>query len=163
MIFVELNRSWTANNLTPVRGLVTDGLYDYLSYWIESYKRQDLRNELSDMRITGTSFAKVQRDRWYDAVTVRIWATGKDYTVRAGDGGHVKGSRTRERAYSEYWTLIRSAQRRGPVQPRPACGNCGAPLAITQSGECTHCGVHLTSGEFDWVLSKIEQDDSYRG
>jgi hypothetical protein len=31
------------------------------------------------------------------------------------------------------------------------------------AGACTHCGAHVTSGEFDWILSKIEQDDSYRG
>jgi hypothetical protein len=31
------------------------------------------------------------------------------------------------------------------------------------SGECAHCGTHVTSGEFDWVLSKIEQDEAYRG
>jgi len=31
------------------------------------------------------------------------------------------------------------------------------------AGACTYCGAHVTSGEFDWILSKIEQDDSYRG
>jgi hypothetical protein len=31
------------------------------------------------------------------------------------------------------------------------------------AGTCDHCGAHVTGGEFDWVLSKIEQDDSYRG
>ncbi|MBX3156624.1 MAG: TIM44-like domain-containing protein, partial [Deltaproteobacteria bacterium] len=163
MIYDELNRAWSKNDLTPIRGLVSDGLYDYLSYWVEAYKRQGLRNKLEQMRITGTTFAKVQRDRWYDAVTIRIWATGYDFTVRSSDGKHVKGSRMMLRPYSEYWTLIRSATRRGPAQARPVCGNCGAPLQITQSGECTHCNVHLTAGEFDWVLSKIEQDDSYRG
>jgi hypothetical protein len=31
------------------------------------------------------------------------------------------------------------------------------------SGSCEHCGAHVTSGEFDWVLSRIEQDESYGG
>jgi hypothetical protein len=31
------------------------------------------------------------------------------------------------------------------------------------AGACEHCGAHVTAGEFDWVLSKIEQDDTYRG
>jgi hypothetical protein len=31
------------------------------------------------------------------------------------------------------------------------------------AGECEHCGAKVTRGEFDWVLSKIEQDDSYMG
>jgi hypothetical protein len=31
------------------------------------------------------------------------------------------------------------------------------------AGSCEYCSVHVTAGEFDWVLSKIEQDDAYRG
>ena len=103
------------------------------------------------------------RDRYFDALTIRIWATGKDYVIREPSGERVRGSKHRDRAYSEYWTLIRSANRRGAPVTQPACGNCGAPLHITQSGECEHCGAHITTGEFDWVVSKIEQDDSYRG
>ncbi|MBA2541861.1 MAG: TIM44-like domain-containing protein [Deltaproteobacteria bacterium] len=163
LIYDQLNRSWAANDLNPVRGLVSDGLYDYLAYWIEAYKRQDLRNELVDMRITHHAWAKVSRDRWYDAVTVRIWATGKDFTALASTGQVLKGSSTRERKYSEYWTLIRSASRKGAPLAEPKCSNCGAPLQITMAGECAHCNAHITAGEFDWVLSKIEQDDSYRG
>jgi hypothetical protein len=26
-----------------------------------------------------------------------------------------------------------------------------------------HCQGKVTSGEFDWVLSRIEQDEAYRG
>ena len=66
-------------------------------------------------------------------------------------------------AYSEYWTLIRSAARRGEPRADDRCGGCGAPLTVTMAGACGHCGAHVTAGEFDWVLSKIEQDDSYQG
>jgi hypothetical protein len=163
LIYDQLNQAWATNDLRPARGLISDGLYDYLSYWIEAYKAQDLRNALENMRITHTALAKVSRDRWYDAVTIRIFATGLDYTVQASTGKVLKGSKRSDRRYSEYWTLIRAANRKGAPVAKASCSNCGAPLAITQSGECEHCGQHVTSGEFDWVLSKIEQDDSYRG
>jgi hypothetical protein len=163
LIYGSLNQAWTRRDLTPVRGYVSDGLYDYLQYWVDAYKRQGLRNELVDMHITNVQVAKVTRDRWYDAVTLRFWGSGKDYTVRAQNDALVTGSKHRERAYSEYWTLIRSAERKGPTKLEPACSNCGAPMKITMAGACEHCGAHVTAGEFDWVLSKIEQDDTYRG
>lgn len=163
MIYDQLNRAWSAGDLRPVRGLVSDGLYDYLGYWVEAYKRQGLRNKLENMRITRREIAKLTRDRYYDAITIRIWGTGKDTVVRAESGDHVRGSRLRERAYSEYWTLIRSATRKGAPTTEPACSNCGAPLQINMAGECEHCNAYLAAGEFDWVLSKVEQDDSYRG
>jgi hypothetical protein len=163
MIYDQLNRAWGENRLAPIRGLVSDGLYDYLSYWTDAYRAQGLRNALVDMRVTGAEIAKVSRDRWYDAVTVRIWGTGKDYVIRTDTGATVRGSKHRERAYSEYWTLVRSAGRKGRPHSDPTCANCGAPLATTMAGACEHCGAHITGGEFDWVLSKIEQDDTYRG
>jgi predicted lipid-binding transport protein (Tim44 family) len=161
MIYDALTAAWRANELAPIRGFVSDGLFDYLKYWTDAYKRQGLRNELVDMRITRSELAKVLRDRWYDAVTFRIWATGKDYVVRGGE--IMRGSKRRERAYSEYWTLMRSTARKGPTKTDGSCGNCGAPLQVSMAGACNYCGAHVTAGEFDWVLSKIEQDDSYRG
>jgi hypothetical protein len=163
MIYTELDKAWSEGDLEPIRGLVSDGLYDYLQYWIDAYKAQGLRNALVDMRITRTELAKVVRDTYYASVTVRIWGTGKDFVVHAATGKVVRGSKHRERRYSEYWTLIRSATRTGPARTDKRCNNCGAPLQITMAGACSHCGAHVTSGEFDWVLSKVEQDDSYRG
>lgn len=163
MIFDRLNEAWSVGKLDGARGLVSDGLFDSLQYWVDAYERAGLRNTLRDMRITHTTLCKLVRDRHYDALTVRLWAKGKDFVVRTASGELVKGSKNRDRAYSEYWTLIRSSARRGEVATEPRCGNCGAPLAVTMAGACEHCGAHLTRGEFDWVLSKIEQDDSYRG
>ena len=115
------------------------------------------------MRITRTTSRRSRATRYYDAVTLRIWATGLDFVVRGDTGQVVRGSKHASGRYSEYWTLIRSATRKGPPRSDRACSNCGAPLQITMAGTCDHCGAHVTSGEFDWVLSKIEQDDTYRG
>jgi uncharacterized Zn finger protein (UPF0148 family) len=163
LIYERLNDAWSRGELSGVRGLVSDGLYDYLQYWVDAYQRAGLQNQLRDMRITHSSLCKLVRDRSFDALTVRIWGKGKDFVVRAGSDELVRGSKTRDRSYSEYWTLIRSATRHGPAEAKARCSNCGAPLAVTMAGACEHCGAHLSLGEFDWVLSKIEQDDSYRG
>ena len=163
LIYRELNTAWSNNELKPVRGLVSDGLFDYLQYWVDTFKKQTLRNQLSDMGITHTLVAKVVRDKWYDAVTIRLWAQGKDYVLNTDTGRIVRGSKSAVRKYSEYWTLIRARGKTGAPKAEPVCGNCGAPLKITMAGECEFCSAHVTAGEFDWVLSKIEQDDTYRG
>ncbi len=41
------------------------------------------------------------------------------------------------------------------------CPSCAASLAISQAGTCDHCGSLVTSGDFDWILSSIEQDEVY--
>ena len=163
LIYGELNPAWTALDLTPVRGFVSDGLFDYLQYWIAAYRQQGLRNQLDGMRLTRWQIAKVIRDRHFDAVTIRIWASGRDFTVRQATGEVVGGNPNADRDYSEYWTLIRGAGVRGAPRADKSCPNCGAPLEVNMAGRCNHCDAKITSGEFDWVLSKIEQDESYSG
>jgi predicted lipid-binding transport protein (Tim44 family) len=163
LIYETLQSAWTAQDLRPVRPFVSDRQYAYLQYWIDAYKERGLRNVMERPRFERFVIARVERDAHYDAVTVRFWATGLDYTIVENTGRVVGGSRTRERAYSEYWTLVRSATVRGAPRVDKSCPSCGAPLAIGMAGNCEHCSVHVTSGEFDWVLSKIEQDEAYRG
>jgi len=164
-IYRELNAAWSARDLRPARPFVSDALFNYLGYWITAYKQQGLRNVLEQMEISRVAIVKLRRDRHYDAITVRLWASGLDYTVRDADGKRVSGSARSKRAYSEYWTLIRGAAVRGAPKASDAnCPGCGAPLdKVSMAGNCEYCGAHLTRGEFDWVLSKIEQDDSYTG
>jgi hypothetical protein len=163
LIYDELNPAWSGLDLRPVRGFVSDGLYDYLQYWIAAYQHQGLSNQLRDMRLTRWQLAKVVRDQHFDAVTFRIWASGRDFTVRQATGEVVGGNPNADRDYSEYWTLIRGASVRGAPRADKNCPNCGAPLEVNMAGQCTHCDAKITSGEFDWVLSKIEQDESYSG
>ncbi|KIG15978.1 putative membrane protein [Enhygromyxa salina] len=163
LIYRELNTAWTARDLRSARGFLSDGMADYLRYWVEAYKREGLINKLEQMRVTGIQLVKITRDRWYDAATFRVFATGRDYTVRDTDGQHVSGNPRRDRAYSEYWTLIRGTGVQGAPRDDRGCPNCGAPLAISMGGTCEHCSAHVSSGEFDWVLSKIEQDEVYGG
>jgi hypothetical protein len=161
-IFDTMQPAWSAQDLGPLRPLVSDRQYDALRYWIDAYKEQGLRNLMENPHLTKFVFVRVERDLHYDAITLRIWATGLDITLDRS-GKVVGGSRTTARDYSEYWTLIRSASARGTPRLDRNCPGCGVSLSLNMAGRCEHCGAHVTSGEFDWVLSKIEQDEAYRG
>ena len=87
-----------------------------------------------------------------------------DSTVRSADNRRVSGSDTQSRRYTEYWTLIRAAGTHGAPHDPDHCPNCGAALdRVNMAGNCEYCGTHLTRGEFDWVLARIEQDEAYTG
>ncbi|HTQ80684.1 MAG TPA: TIM44-like domain-containing protein [Thermoanaerobaculia bacterium] len=163
LIYDQLNTAWSNLDLKPIRPYVSDSLFEYLQYWIDAYRQQGLQNVLEGMRITRITLAKVIRDKHFDALTFRLWGTGHDYTVRQDNRQIVGGNSRTDRVYSEYWTLIRGAGVRGAPSTERTCPNCAAPLSTNMAGDCEHCGAKLTRGDFDWVLSKIEQDDSYSG
>jgi hypothetical protein len=163
LIFGEFQVAWSARDLARMRPFLSDRLFEAQRFWVEAYTRQRLRNVTENTRVLNVELARVTRDRFFDAVTVRLWATGLDYTLTDDGGKVVAGSRTRERRYSEYWTIVRGAAKKGAPRTDRVCPNCGAPLAINMAGYCTYCKVKVTTGDFDWVLSRIEQDESYAG
>lgn len=163
LIFTELQAAWSSLNWERARPHETDNLFQMHQYWIDAYKRQHLRNVLDQARVTALQPVKIKEDAFYVSITVRIGASGYDYTVDES-GKVISGSKTNLRYWSEYWTFIRSRN----AKPAAACAdlncpNCGAPLKVNNAGVCEFCGGKITSGEFDWVLSKIEQDESYAG
>jgi ribosomal protein L37AE/L43A len=162
-IFYELQRAWSSLEWERARPHETDNIFQMHQYWIDAYKRQRLRNVVDNCAITGLQPVKIKEDAFYNAITLRIWAQGNDYTINSS-GEVVSGSRSRLRKWSEYWTFIRNKQAK-PIAARADlnCPNCAAPLKVNAAGVCEFCGGKLTSGEFDWVLSRIEQDESYSG
>lgn len=163
LIFNELQSAWSTLEWERARPHETDNIFQMHRYWIEAYKRQGLRNALDDCRILSMQPAKITGDAFYNAITLRIGAEGYDYTVDS-KGKVVAGSKRNKRRWTEYWTFIRN-RAASPAHSRTdlSCPNCGAPLKVNVTGICEFCGGKITSGEFDWVLSKIEQDESYTG
>jgi Tim44-like domain len=162
LAFSELQIGWSGRDLSRVRPFVSDNLLQAQAYWIDLYIQARARNITEGAQITRVDLANVLSDSHFDAITIRLFATSTDYTI-SDDGKLLSGNKSRQRAYSEYWTLIRGAGKTGPTKTTPNCPHCGAPLKVNQAGTCAYCQVKVTTGEFDWVLSRIEQDDSYTG
>ncbi len=163
MIFNELQEAWSTLQWERARPFETDNIFQMHRYWIEAYKRQGLRNALDQYQITGMQPVKIKVDAFYNSITLRIYAQGYDYTVDQ-NGQLVAGSNKNLRRWSEYWTFVRYSKAR-PAAARADlnCPNCAAPLKVSATGICQFCGGKITSGEFDWVLSRIEQDEGYSG
>jgi hypothetical protein len=163
LIHAELQVAWSNRDWPRARPFVTDNLFQSQQYFMDLYVQQRARNVTENARILHVELANVLVDKYFDAITVRIFATGLDYTL-SDDGRLLSGSKSKERPYTEYWTLVRGVGRRGQrTTTTPNCPSCGAPLKITMAGACEYCKAKVTAGEFDWVLSRIEQDDSYTG
>lgn len=160
-IFRALQEAWSEQKWEQARPYETDNLFGQHVYWMEAYRSQGLRNRIEQINIQKMELVDVASDAFYDSLTLRIFASMVDYTEEIASGRVTSGSKSQPHRFSEYWTFIRRIGSGQSGQPS-SCPSCGAPLEINQAGSCQHCGAHLTSGEFDWVLSQIEQDESYQ-
>ncbi|HSR26459.1 MAG TPA: TIM44-like domain-containing protein [Candidatus Eisenbacteria bacterium] len=162
--FFALQQAWQDRDLSASRPFMSPGLYLGWSSQVQQLVELHKKNVLEGLRIDGLDVVKVVHGQDFDNVTVRIAATCADYEVDERTGRLIFGSRTPSQ-FVEYWTFQRSVgvqTTERSILDR-VCPNCGAPLEINQVGECRYCQAAVTSGRFDWVLSRIEQEDEYAG
>lgn len=163
-VFENIYSSWAENDWKKARPLLTDNLFRSHNYWIETYKKAGLTNKLDDLEITKLQPVKLQMDKFYEAVTFRIHASVKDYLVNE-QGKVVAGNPRSPRHFSEYWTFIRQAGTEKSLEDYDvnSCPNCGAPVDMGMAAVCGYCNSKVSTGEFNWILGKIVQDEVYVG
>ncbi len=161
-VFRTLQQAWSAGAWEEVRPYETDSLFQTHRYFLTMLERQGLRNVLEDVAVEQVQGVRVEADAFFDSLTVRIYARMKDYTLDR-QGQLVQGSRSTLRRFTEYWTFIRrTGYTKGRGTDPGRCPSCGAALdKVNMAGVCEYCGSKITSGDFDWVLSRIEQDEAY--
>jgi len=161
--FLKIYESWTNRKLENARNLITDRLFDSFTFWIDVYKRQGLVNKLDKISISNVQIADIETDKFYDSVTVRVFASCYDYVTDV-QGRVVGGSNNNLRAYTEYWTFIRKSGVKKDSYDYSTCPSCGAAAdKMGQAGICEYCGSKISNGDFSWVLSIITQDEVYIG
>ena len=159
--FGALQTAWQARDLTDARGFMSPGLYYAWQAQVEQLQEQHRKNVLEGLRIDGITPVAVVHSSAFDDVMVRIDATCADYEIDETTGKIVFGDR-RPESFTEYWTFqrgvgVKTSGKSGTLEKQ--CPNCGAPLKVNAVGECDYCKAAVTSGKFDWVLSRIEQPE----
>jgi len=158
--FLALQDAWCRQNLEAGRAFLSPGAYFAWRAQLEIMAAEGRHNVMEGLLVQDITPFRVVHGRVFDDLTVRIAAVSADYEADAS-GRIVFGDRTL-RPFVEEWTFQRSvgvatSGKAGLLEN--ACPNCGAPLALTQIGECRYCKAAVTSGKFDWVVSRIEQED----
>jgi len=163
--FVQIQDAWSQQDLSSVRAFVSDGIYERFSLQFMEQRDFRYRPHVSDVVIHKMLLAQVNRDDFFDLVTVRIQASCVSYRVSLDEGKFVSGNRASE-TFVEYWTFLR---RRGvQTKDRPGliegnCPNCGNEIQLNQSSKCQSCDSLLRSGQYDWVMSEITQECEWFG
>ena len=163
--FLAIYAQWSQRNWQAVRHLLSDRLYEANAFWQDLYVENDWYNRLDNLNIERIELVKIETDKYYEAITVRIFAACNDYTEDA-KGKILGGSKRVLRHYSEYWTLVRRAgiELNNKPYSLSQCPQCGAPADnMGQTAECGYCGCKISTGQFSWILFLITQDEVYEG
>ncbi len=163
--FQKLQRAWCEQSLVTVRPFISDGIHERFGLQFEEQHALGYRPVMENLEIVGFNFAQVECGPVFDVVTVRFSARALDYRVDANSGQRIPGSEEAAN-FVEFWSFLRTRgsqtklNQAGLIEGQ--CPNCGASIAMNQGAKCEHCQALLRSGDFDWVLAEITQEEEWR-
>lgn len=104
-IFFKVQAAWMNRDTLPLRGLLGDEVFSFITEDVAEMKRKGMQNRLKNMDVD-VDITDVWRDEGGDHITARIDANVLDYMIDES-GAVVKGSATEPIKFSEHWTFSR--------------------------------------------------------
>jgi predicted lipid-binding transport protein (Tim44 family) len=162
--FFSIQQAWTERKPDLSRQVMHDGIWQQHRFQIDQYVSQNKQNILENLAVQNTRIVSVSSDPAFDTIMVRFFASCADYDVELGEKPKIVRGDKSVKDWAEDWIFQRKAgavtkPNGGTMAKR--CPNCGAPLDLDLAGICRYCRAPVMSGEFDWVLTRIEQLASY--
>lgn len=159
--FLVIQKAWSEQNLAPIRPFVSNGLYSRFEIQIDIQRQEGFRNKIDNIEIYGADIKSVTSDNIYDRIDVLFSVSMDDSDVDLKTG---KVLQKNESTFVEYWTFLRrrgakTQNKSGLIEGK--CPNCGGDIKITESGHCEYCKAFVFSGEYDWILTEITQEEEY--
>jgi predicted lipid-binding transport protein (Tim44 family) len=111
--FLRVQAAWSAGDLGPVRGEITDDLAASLESQLARLRTLKRVNRLEQVAVESAEITEAWQEYGRDFLTVRVRATALDYTLDQQTGVVVDGNRSTPTTFEEYWTFVR------PVGPQP--------------------------------------------
>lgn len=163
--FFTIQQAWTERKPEISRQVMHDGIWQQHKFQIDQYLSANKQNVLENLAIQNTRVVAAHTDEAFDTIMVRFFASCADYDIDLSNDKHkvIRGDRSIA-DWAEDWVF----QRKSSAVTKPnggtmskKCPNCGAPLDLDLAGVCKYCRAPVMSGEFDWVLTRIEQLPNY--
>ncbi|MCX8030702.1 MAG: Tim44-like domain-containing protein [Thermodesulfovibrionales bacterium] len=106
--FRLVQEAWSKNDLSSVRNLLTDRMYNYLENQLQDIKSKGLRNIVEIIYFQNLNIVEVEEEDNKKVVVVLIEALIRDYTLD-GKGQLVEGSKDSPVEIKEYWAFVGKA------------------------------------------------------
>ena len=157
--FAQIQAAWAAQDLSRVRGFMSDGVHERFSIQLREQAALGYRNRIENLKVLDLSIESLVRSEHFDVLAVRIEASASDWRESLESGRELPNTRRQER-FVEVWSFLRARNAQSPNEGglfEGQCPNCSAPVEPARAWECTSCQSALSGPPPDWVLCEITQ------
>jgi len=156
-MYIDIETAWMNRDLTPVRSLLHDNLYDATVQQIRAKIDQGVVYHYESMVVNTAYLTSYAKDGQFEYLTVYLNARRIDWQEDENTGKILRGDKyTRwDMRYKMKFMRSLGVLTREEISGVTGhnCPNCGAPLEMTSSTKCEYCGANVTTGQYSWVLS----------
>jgi predicted lipid-binding transport protein (Tim44 family) len=106
--FFKIQGAWQVREITPVRNLLTQQMYDVINTDAEKLRAERKINKLENIAVRTVDITEAWQEQGVDYITVRFYANLLDYVVDESTGQVVSGNKIDPVKFEEYWTFARN-------------------------------------------------------
>ena len=166
----RLQQAWSGGDMLPVRNYVSQGIFNRFRLQLElMVEDEGVRNIMADFKVMEVSANALSASKSYQTIHVALFCSARDVTVPAGASDEEKQkvlAGTRKEAFNEVYSFTRRLGAKTNTSRdwlKGECPKCGyVPDNFSENNKCRSCGSIYNSGEYDWVLSEITQQEEWK-
>ena len=153
--YVKIQIAWMNRDLTPVRHLLSDEMYNMYQMQLDTLIEDNQINVMTDFQFyCGRVKSKKHPDN-IQTIKVLLCVKCKDYIKMANSNKVISGDKGATITYLYELIFVRDLG----TEKTMSCPNCGAEVRKQMSGTCKHCNAPLllTSPEMTLISKKVEE------
>lgn len=155
-VFVDIQDAWSARDLSSVRLVMHENLYNQTQKQVDEKIRLGLINHIENIAVSTAYLTAYKRDSQFEYATMCLSARFIDYEEEEKTGKVIRGDKTNRWEMRYLMKFMRATsvktRKETDILKTHNCPNCGAPLKMESSGVCEYCGSVVTTGQYSWVL-----------
>lgn len=155
--YVKIQNAWTARDLTPVRHLLCDELYNMYQMQLDTLIENKQINIMENMNLYSGRILLKSSSKKGNKLQVLVTVSLNDYIVNEKTKAVVKGEKNRKIACVYELTFVKS---KSEVLVQN-CPSCGAKVENNMSTQCPHCTSSLLMQADHYTLTNKRILDQY--
>ena len=147
--YVKIQQAWMNRDLTPIKHLITDEMYNMYQMQIETLLEDNQINVMSHFKFICGRVLSILSNKNTETINIVLCVECKDYIKSATSPKVISGKRHAKITYIYELTFVRDVNRERSTH----CPTCGALVKKQMSATCPYCNNPLLLTSPDMTLS----------
>ena len=148
-IYVDIQQAWMNRDLSPIRHLLTDEMYNMYQMQIETLIEDNQMNVMSDFEFVCGRLVSKRTKNNIQTLKVILCVNCKDYIKDINKQKVINGDKKATITYIYELIFVRDMEASKTIN----CPACGAQVKNQMSAVCPYCKNSLLSTSFDITMS----------